>query len=486
MKTIHPIFLVGIFLVLGVILFSTSCRKEIFTTDVGDSIELTTDTLTFDTVFTTVGSTTEFFKIVNPHAQSIKTNVSLAGGQNSNFRINVDGIAGTDFTDVTVNPDDSLYVFVEVTVDPDDNTQPFILEDSIMFETNGNMQKVLLTAYGQNAVFLNNIEICDTTLTDNLPYVFYNIVYVPEGCELNIEEGVRIHMHRNARFLVEGTLNINGKVDSVVTFQGDRLESYFDDRSAQWFAIELLRGSTANINFAHIKNGIYGFLMGSILTSEFSIDDITAENAPLLSLNNSIIENCLLSGISGFLSAAQGRNSLIHSCGENNLQATFGGYYNFVQCTFANYGTSSLSHRDPIINISNAIEVPIDEMTIQVATAPTDLYMGNCIIYGLEDEEIAIAPQLEGGDAINFSFENCLVKTERNIDTLTFINCLKNPSTTDTLFMDRTKKDYRLHSLSPAIDLGTSNIDFPPIDLKEEARPNGANPDAGCYEFYEE
>ncbi len=467
------------------LLLIPACRDEGFTTDSDDVLKFTTDTLAFDTVFTQVGSTTEFFKIVNPHNQNIQTDIMLAGGESSQFRMNVDGISGSSFSDITIEAEDSLYVFVEVTVNPDDNTQPFILEDSILFQTNGNQQKVLLTAYGQNAVFFNNIEICDTTLRDDLPYVFYNVVYVPEDCELNIEEGVRIHMHRNARFLVEGTLNINGRVDSMVTFQGDRLEQFFDDKPAQWFAIELLRGSQANVNYAHLKNGIYGFLMGSILTSDFDIGDFTAENAPFLYLNNSIIENCFLSGISGFLSAAIGTNSLIHTCGENNLQTSFGGAYGFTHCTFANYG-GTVNHRDPIISVSNAIEVPIDENTLQVITAPTDLSFQNCIIYGIESEELAIAPQLEGGDAISYLFENCLLRTERNIDTLTFVDCIKNPDPADTLFVDRIERDYRLHPLSPAIDLGSNSVDFPPLDFDERMRPNGERPDVGCFEFYEE
>ena len=484
MKLLNYTFFVVLLAFFGLLLIP-ACREEGFTTDAGDALEFTTDTLAFDTVFTTIGSTTEFFKIVNPHGQPIQTDIMMAGGEFSQFRMNVDGASGLSFSDITIEAEDSLYVFVEVTVNPDDNTQPFILEDSIMFQTNGNQQKVLLTAYGQNAVFFNNVEICDTTLRDDLPYVFYNIVYVPEGCELNIEEGVRVHMHRNARFFVEGTLNINGRLDSMVTFEGDRLEQYFDDRSAQWFGIELLRGSQANVNYGHLKNGIYGFLMGSILTSDFDIGDFTAANAPLLNLNNSIIENCFLSGISGFLSAAVGRNSLIHTCGENNLQTSFGGAYNFTHCTFANYG-GTVNHRDPILSVSNAIEVPIDENTFQVLTAPTELYLGNCIVYGIEPEEIAIAPQLDGGDAINYSFENCLLRTERNIDTLTFIDCLKNPSFSDTLFVDRAEQDYRLHPLSPAIDLGSNSVDFPPIDFNEQIRPNGEQPDAGCFEFYEE
>lgn len=45
---------------------------------------------------------------------------------------------------------DSLFVFVQVTVDPTGSTSPLLIKDSVIFETNGNIQDVKLTAIGQD------------------------------------------------------------------------------------------------------------------------------------------------------------------------------------------------------------------------------------------------------------------------------------------------------------------------------------------------
>ncbi len=467
-----------------------SCKDDAITTDSSDSLTLTADTITFDTVFTTVGSTTAYMTVLNDHNKNIKTDIALAGGESSNFRLNVDGVSGTSFEDVEILDNDSLYIFVEVTVDPNSATDPFILEDSLIFMTNGNEQKVLLLAYGQNAVFFNNVEVCNETLTDELPYVFYNIVYVPEGCELNIEEGSRIYLHKTALFIIEGTLNINGTKDSMVTFQGDRLEQYFDDKAAQWNGIELLRGGTANVKHAKLRGGFYGFVTGLRTTKDIvPYVDYSFSNAPELNLENTIIENCFLNGIVSVMSKVAATNTLIHTSGDYLFASEYGGDYDFVNCTFANYGSSDLAHRDEIIAIgANAIDIGDEDMS-NIISATADYYFGNCIIHGAEDEELAISESIEGQMPVNFLFENCVLKTERNIDTLTFVNCIKNPARKDTLFQRRQDWNFRLNNESPAINFGSSSLstDLPvPIqDLDDKDRADGKI-DAGCFEFSED
>ncbi len=473
-----------------IVLFLPSCQKETFSTNPDDALLISTDTITFDTVFTSVGSTTEFFTISNDANKSVSSKVSIGGGQSSQFRFNIDGVPATEINDLTIPADDSLYVFIQVTVDPNEALLPFILEDSLIFETNGNIQKVKLVAYGQNAVFLNGVEICDTTLRDELPYVIYNFAYIPEGCEVNIEEGVRIYSHRTSQFLVDGILNINGTKDSMVTFLGDRLEPGFRDSPAQWNGIEVLRGGEVNAKYANVQNGFYGFILGLRSTMDVeSYLDYTIDEAPILRIENSIVGNCFLDGIVGFLSLITATNTIIHSCGQYNFLSNYGGGYYFTNCTFANYGTSSFAHREPIIAVGNAIEVPIDnEGNSVIATRLTDMYFGNCIIHGSEDEEVVVANQFDGGDPLNYIFENCLLKTERNVDTVGFVNCFKNPENSDTLFVDKREFDFRTHPLSPAIDAGSNSLtmpfEAPDADYCGNPRPNGGGTDIGAYEYY--
>ena len=156
----------------------SSCKKDKINTNAG--VSFSTDTLTFDTLFTSFGSTTKFFTIKNTQKEAIKiSSIKLAGGATSSYRMNVDGDAGINFTDVEIPAKDSIYVFVEVTVNPNATALPFILEDSIQFLTNGNLQQVQLNAYGQNAHFFNADSIENNTVwNDDLPYVILNYLQI--------------------------------------------------------------------------------------------------------------------------------------------------------------------------------------------------------------------------------------------------------------------------------------------------------------------
>ena len=94
----------------GFLLLNTGCRKNNLTTN--GHLEFSLDTLVFDTVFTTVGSTTEQFKIYNRNAKTIIIDeVELMGGSNSPFRINVDGISAGSHQNIQLEGNDSLFIF---------------------------------------------------------------------------------------------------------------------------------------------------------------------------------------------------------------------------------------------------------------------------------------------------------------------------------------------------------------------------------------
>ena len=113
-----------------------SCRKDqTFITSAGAKVSFSTDTLKFDTVFTQIGSATRFFKIFNPYSQSISINkIYLENNTNAVYRLNVDGVPGTSFTNVQILPNDSLYVFAEVTVNPNApiSASPFVIDANIV------------------------------------------------------------------------------------------------------------------------------------------------------------------------------------------------------------------------------------------------------------------------------------------------------------------------------------------------------------------
>ena len=137
----------------------TGCRKEPIYT--GDDAQLqfsgdirNGELITFDTVFTTIGSVTRVLKVLNPHKNTIKTDISLLGGNVSNFSVNVDGVSGTAFKDVEIRGKDSIFIFVKVNLNPNAQNSPMVIADTLAFFTNGNRQNVELVACGEDAIFI--------------------------------------------------------------------------------------------------------------------------------------------------------------------------------------------------------------------------------------------------------------------------------------------------------------------------------------------
>ncbi|MFN2439493.1 MAG: hypothetical protein ABR503_09870, partial [Chitinophagaceae bacterium] len=190
-----------------------SCRKNSFSDD--PSIRLTTsvDTVHFDTVFTTAGSATQSFKIINVNNKGIRINsVRLAGGASSPFKINVDGIPGPEVSNIDINENDSAYIFVSVSINPTASNLDFLVQDSIEINYNGNKKIIQLDAFGRNAHFFRNKVIKTTETWDNdRPYVILGRLVVDTNALLTINKGCRIYIHADAPFIVNGSLQVNGE-----------------------------------------------------------------------------------------------------------------------------------------------------------------------------------------------------------------------------------------------------------------------------------
>src|ERR1044071_6640599 len=105
-----------------------SCTKTSFITDKDAAVNISSDTLHFDTVFTSAGSVTQFLLIHNDNKQKLLLNsVSVSGGAGSFFKINVDGTPGPQVNDIEINGNDSVFVFVSVKIDPTATNLPFVI-----------------------------------------------------------------------------------------------------------------------------------------------------------------------------------------------------------------------------------------------------------------------------------------------------------------------------------------------------------------------
>jgi hypothetical protein len=199
--------------------------------------------------------------------------------------MNVNGLPGTSFNDIELRAGDSLWIFVEVTVDPNTQLLPYIIQDSIVFETNGNRQDVDLVSWGQNAHFIVANQVLNlkddqgktvgqikyaiidtidnhTTIWDNqLPYVVYGgYAVVDSSTTLEITQGTQIHFSNNAGLWVYkgGKLKVTGTAQNQVVFQGLRREQAYVDEPGQWDRIWINDGAINEIDHAVIKNGYIG------------------------------------------------------------------------------------------------------------------------------------------------------------------------------------------------------------------------------------
>jgi hypothetical protein len=210
----------------GIVLmiFTNSCQKDTFTTDPSDKLVFSTDTVHFDTVFTSVGSATNYFTIKNSNkTKPIKIDkIYLARGENSVYRLNIDGYPVDRLDDYELAPGDSIFIFVEVTINPGINDM--VEEDSVMFISNGNVQNVKLVAFGQNVTLINGQYISnDTTWSSTKPVLIYNSALVEENVTLTVQQGTQVYFHRGSSLFVQGTLKVYGDVNNRVLLQATDL-----------------------------------------------------------------------------------------------------------------------------------------------------------------------------------------------------------------------------------------------------------------------
>lgn len=487
-----------------------SCRDDFaFSNSTGD-LGFSQDTVFLDTVFTNIGSSTRTFKVYNNSSNDIVIpRVALAQGENSKYRLAVDGVPGRIFEDVELLAKDSLFVFVETTIDINDfsSGDEFLYTDTIEFDNGPNQQVVELVTLVQDAIFLfperdaQGIEetlllgttddgeeirisgffLDDTelTLTAAKPYVIYGYAGVPPNKTLMIEAGARLHFHNGSGIIVanEGSLQVNGlpsttdELENEVIFEGDRLEPVYADVAGQWGAIWLTDGSKDNIiNNATIKNASVGIIMDN---------SNAASNGATLKINNTQIYNSSNSGLIGTTGHIEANNMVVNNSGQSSVVLRLGGDYTFNNCTIANYWNNSF-RQDPTLFISNII--PNTDLTEDLVNAQ----FSNCIIYGDRDIEFILAD--DGVSQFNFSFDHSLLKFNDRFDDFVgfpnydFSNTTlfnQNVLNVDPVFRDEDNNGLQIDNSS-----GANGIANPVTATSNDILGNSRStaPDAGAYE----
>ncbi len=444
-------------ILLGFILSFTNCKKDKFITDPSANLSFSTDSILFDTVFTTIGSATRNFRVYNNSNQRIKiSDIRFQKGSASQFIINVDGLKGKEFTDVEIAAKDSIYIFVQVNVNPTNVNSPLIVSDKIEFTTNGNKQIVNLEAWGQDAYYyipnkaikfksggflpystISNQNNSITTWTNDKPHVIYGWLVVDSTQTLIMNQGTRVYLHQNAGLWVYrfGTLKVNGVKGGEVKFQGTRREEEYADEPGQWDRIWINEGSANNvINYAIIKNGYIGIQTEIIGAPGTTVNAVSPPRK--LVLTNTRIQNMNKWGLYSVFYNIEAGNNVISNCKEECLRIELGGMYSFRHCTFANYWSKKGTREKPCVNISNYVENDVFPMD--------SLYFSSSIVYGKLGNEFNLDLKTDNPNFLpKYTFINNILRMG---GALTGVPNYTNNVNIDPVFLDPENYNFELPS----------------------------------------
>jgi len=453
--------------ILLVVLFF-SCKKDSVISSPEARLNVSIDTVKFDTVFTTTGSVTKSFKIFNDNGQRLRMDIKLMGGAASPFRLNINGTAASEVNQLEVAAEDSIYVFVSVNVNPTSANLPFVLSDSISIAYNGNKRWVQLQAYGQNAVFLdNNIISANTTWNTNLPYVILGSLQVAPNATLIIPAGTKIYAHADAPVIVDGTLLVNGTKTNNVVFSGDRLDDPYDKFPASWPGIYFRAGSKNNIiSFATIKNAYQAI----------AVFEPSVNANPKLILHQSVVDNAYDAGLLLSNTSVQADNCLISNCG-TNIAIESGGNYNFTNCTVVTISNNYILHKTAVVKASNFLE-----SNGSTTTKDLSILFKNCIFWGDNNTlESELDIKKQGSNNFSVTLDHCLYKANSSPANTTLLSSLNNMDPQfDSVDVRTNYYDFRFTKFaSPAIDAGSATTFTK--DLDNNNRSVGVT-DIGCYE----
>lgn len=483
---------------------AVSCREDFEFTPSKGKLEFSRDTVYLDTVFTNIGSSTYTLKVYNRSSSDIVIpSVRLGEGEDSKYRLMVDGMSGKIFQNVELLAKDSLFIFIETTIDYNEyanSETSFLYTDKIEFDSGPNYQKVELVTLVQDAIFLyphrdengvyENLLIGEDSVygffldendpingneliwTNEKPYVIYGYAAVPTGKTLEVQPGAKVHFHDSSGIIVaqNASLQVNGALEEPAVFEGDRLEPFFAEVPGQWGAIWLTSGSVNNsISNAIIKNSVIGVLV---------------QDAPL-ELNNTQIYNSASFGIMAQTGKINAFNTVIGAAGQSSLAMTIGGEYHFTHSTIGNYWNRSSRTYTALI-MDNTYETTEGFL-------PLSAQFDNCIIFGANNIELNI--NKAENSVFNYNFNHSLIKF---IDTTNrfannplydfdnaelFQNCLISTSfnTHKVEFVNTASSDFRILSTSAAKGTADWNLSNGTQDILGNPRTNPS--DMGAFNF---
>lgn len=497
------------------------CTDDILTDASSQPVFDLGDSDCFDMGVLLTGHTTATQKLMlyNRNAGEIALeSLRLRGADSSIFRINVDGMAGTDF----MNPDflhiakgDSLYILVEATYKGQQQERDVEREDWLDIRCNGRQQSIRLKVTTRDVEELRADTIRQDTLWQQggIDKLIYDHLVIAPGATLTVGPGVTMYMHDHATLQVYGTLRIEGTLDQPVQLMGDRTDKIFDnlyyrDMSAQWGGIQFYPGSQGNLlQYAEVKGMTSGIELRQDSTATgFLADhgdgqfypedpkryaygpDFLSDAEQQLIIRNSLIMN----SDSSLITAINANMIIENSCLMNSAGALLelaGGAYDITHCTLANYNFWAAFSRCDVV-LRNY------EETADGSRLPRPLYrcnFTNSIIYGQNSRDPNVDANGytqfvdEGGQLTDsiyyYRFDHCLLHSTSGYDDE---DCLSILWSEDPLYqrvdMPNYTVDTHLQPESPCVGHGHPRAAVH-LPADRDGQPRAAQPALGCYEI---
>lgn len=490
----------------------SSCRKDLEYAQSSGNLEFSKDTVFLDTIFSNIGSSTYMVKVYNRTRDDVEIpSIRLEQGQSSHYRLNVDGVAGKEFSNIPILAQDSMFIFIETTYDVStNNSNTFLSTDAIHFDGGINLQEIQLVTLVKDAVFLFPRTLSDGTkeslvlgldengeeiqvkgfylddnelgFTNEKPYVIYGYAAVPEGKELTMDAGTRVNFHKDSGILItkDASLKINGELSSnqelmenEVIFESDRLEPGFENLTGQWGTIWLSEGSVNNtIDHLTLKNATIGLL----------VEGNKISPSPTLIIKNTQIYNSASVNLWAKTATIIGENCVFGGAGNSSLYCNLGGNYSFTHTTIANYW---------VYGFRTGLALEIDNHTNDNVSDLIKADFINCIIDGNTVRELSLL--VNDNKQFNYSFSNCLIKFKKGSDNTeqSPLYDFEDTSHYNTIYLNQdadfkntSENDLRISEMSFAN--GKADLDISllvPLDILGIDRTTSS--DIGAYQMSE-
>ena len=473
-------------------LFFVSCQEEKVSSDASMRLSFSADTVRFDTVFTTIGSSTQAVMVYNKNKNAV--NIQSVEVSSSYFQINLDGENDRNrLRDITLNGGDSLFLFIRATIDPQDVNSPVFLTDSVQFMVNGNGQQIRLEAYGQNVNLIRTssrlTQLADCHFTADKPYLVFDTLLLT-GTTV-IDEGATLYMHNGTSLYMYGPVRARGTLDNPIRITGDRLDRLFPKvpyqmASGQWGGVYLLSisdqsgesvseqtGETDTLNYVEILSGNVGLFVYS--------DKV--ESPRRLVLSNARIHNHAKYGVVFQNTDATVYNSEISNCASYCMYLSGGNYlltHNTI-ASFFGYPYSNLN-----IHTTGREDVPAVYINVtDSAGTITSARLYNNIITGARKHSLEMDTVIENG--YNGELANNYLLTDSILAPWSHDNVYAGDK--DTVFVNTfylykeyVYYDFRLDSVSPARSIGSPSF-AKPYPSDRLGFPRQEPVDAGCYQW---